>query len=183
MEKKKGKYTNGHSEKEKAEILIILARNNYNYYKTSKETGVCRPTLKRWHESDEFVCRKIREMSAPVESRAIPNLIENPTVSEALAAEVVAPLKTARQDFLEVAAKVRMDGLERLEMLMASEKDMFKIIAAIKTITDIMGESIPADSPKGNFFWQINQQIINNQELIKNNDGNSRVNPKGDKQE
>lgn len=171
MAKKIRQGAKDYTDKQKAEALTVLAQNDFNLTRTEKETGISRITLRKWKNSDEYVCRKMREIHQKKSAVLLP------IVGEKTAEEAVAPVREVVAEFKTRAKKVMMDGIDRMEILITSEKDITKVAYAIKTLSELTGETVSPDVPKGNFFWHVNQM------LIQNKNGNSKVNPKGNQQE
>lgn len=167
MAKKIRQGAKDYTDKQKADALTILAQNNFNLMRTEKETGISRITLRKWKNSDEYVCRKMREIHKHKTDVLLP------TVGEKTAEEAVAPVRDMVAEFQSRAKKVMLDGVDRIEFLMTSEKDITKVAYALRTLSELTGVTAPADTPKGNFFWQVNQM------LIQNKNGNSQISPKG----
>lgn len=104
--KKKAHYT----DEEKKVILAQLAANGYNYSRTAKETGVARSTLIAWAENP-------------------PNTTDNDTEIDTLK-------KHLTESYLDKAKRAREVLLDRMIELAGSEKDLFKISGAFKTVAD-----------------------------------------------
>ena len=171
MAKKIRQGAKNYTDKQKAEALTILAQNDFNLTRTEKETGISRLTLRKWKDSDEYVCRKMREIHKNKTDVLLP------VVGEKTAEEAVAPVRDMVAEFQARAKKVMLDGVDRMEILISAEKDITKVAYALRTLSELTGTSVPADAPRGQFFMKVNQM------LIQNKNGNSQINPKGNQQE
>jgi hypothetical protein len=62
-----------YSQKEKREALITLRDNSFNYFRTEKQTGISRDTLRRWATADTtgtIASNSIRAMEDTIELNA-----------------------------------------------------------------------------------------------------------------
>ncbi len=120
--RKRGAYTN----EQKLEAVRLLADNNYNYYQTSKETGIARPTLESWN------ARYGKKLADDQQILAIGRQVE----------QNVAKLKA---DFLRDKYK-KMDLLADTAIakaldLLKSEDDLGKVTGVIRAINDFIRSS------------------------------------------
>ena len=99
-----------YTDEEKKVILAQLAANGYNYSRTAKETGVARSTLLLW------------EKNAP-----------DTTVD---ATEIDTLKKQLTESYLNKTKRAREVLLDRIIELAQSEKDLFKVSGAFKTVAD-----------------------------------------------
>ena len=129
--KKRGAYSN----EQKIEAVRLLADNNYNYYKTCKETGISRPTLESWNE------RYGTKLADDTQITAIGRKVE----------QNIAKLKG---DFLRDKYR-KMDLLadaaiaKALELL-KREEDLGKVTGVIRAINDFIRSSAePGEEGEG----------------------------------
>lgn len=155
----------GHKEERKAEALAILAANNYNWQRTEKETGVSRNTLKRWHSSDDLVCRKMRELNNPPEQKKKEDEAKIQQVKIDAADKAVKHYSEENEGFIKKVFELRNITLERLMLRLIIEKDVYKLTNLFKLTCEILGDIKPLgnDNNTNNFFTQIENLLIQNQ--------------------
>lgn len=143
--KTKHRYTT----KEKREALIVLRDNSFNYYRTEKQLGIRRDTLRRWAEADT---------SGTVADGAI----------KAMEQTIELNASKARMQFIskhydklsELAGKTISKALELLD----NEPDLQYVNGLLKIITDFMlkmGESGQnSESSSVSNIYNVIQQTI-----------------------
>lgn len=129
--KKRGSYTN----EQKMEAVRLLADNNYNYYKTSKETGIARVTLEAWN------------------SRFGTKLANDEQIL-AIGRNVEQNLAKLRGDFLrDKYRKIDMladAAIAKAMELLANEKHLSNVTELIRAINDFVRSSTePGESGEG----------------------------------
>lgn len=142
---------NSHSPDKIAEVLKILAYNDYNWSKTERETGVRRATLKSWRKKEQSSITKIKANESIMG-------VENPLDS-------ILPFPN-NLSFAESMKYTRQLAVERLNALLPIERDSQKVINIIDKLTQFIGDVQPPEEGSnkgGNFFWQVNNLLIQNQ--------------------
>ena len=140
----KKKASRIYSEEEKKNLVNILAENDYNYLRTSKQTGVAIKTLKRW----------VEKFSANVSPQC-------PQVQQA----EVSLITAQQQDYIERAMAVREKLLARIDERIPVEKNLFALGSILKIINEMtepkdQGDGLTQNNMTFAYFQQINNKIV-----------------------
>ncbi len=76
MTKRQGRYNRKYSQKAKSAALEALDRNEHNYYRTEKETGIPYSTLKRWERQRSQALLGTAERGLPLEGVTLGQQLE-----------------------------------------------------------------------------------------------------------
>lgn len=101
-----------YSHEKRVIVLATLAANGGNITKTSRETGVSRPTLREW--------------------------LANPTLQDL--PEVAARKEELTAAYADRIKSVRVGLLDRMATLAQTETDLFKVSGAFKIVSEAAAE-------------------------------------------
>jgi len=137
--------------KSKLEVVELYRANDYNANKTERETGVSKVTIRKWHIL--LGCDQKRK-----------NELES--IREAVVKEVA----IAKVNYVEVAQNMRMAILAKLEGKIADTNDINKLINIGRFVNEVLTAQGGVTPPTVNFFNQLNQQLIQNNVIIKDDE-------------
>lgn len=133
-----------YTEEEKIEVLKLVEANDFNYYKTSKATGIHQSTIKKWADKmgkEVWNRERRKEIIQKIEDR----------------------LAERKELFATQAFDLKIKFVQRLETMLEGENNMDNITKALKLLHEISDPNSDVDEAVkrgGNFFQIVNNQLI-----------------------
>jgi len=137
---------------EKVEALTILKAFNFNYERAVKETGISAGTLRQWKK--RYADKIFDDIKKNLQ-------FVNPVIPyNAGIKKATHDLKIGNENFFNKAWETKERTLDKLKELIEKEKNLSRVVEALKVLHEITTKDIESDDPKiqNNYMLFVKEQ-------------------------
>ena len=145
------------SDEKRVETLKVLEMNNFNVSKTSRITGVSRPSIIRWREELGHLVFKKDRIDNPADKPDI-----HRTEVEQAVVDTEAEIEELDESFIRKADSVRNELIQKVRELIPRERNMYNIARSIEILSKIITDKNNEEDDGGEDFMELLEKKITN---------------------